>query len=397
MAIAVRDNTVFAVEVEDTEGTYKAPQAATSYVQTLADGAELTPAKELLERNIFNGSIGKTTPRTGTRTVTGAMPVEMRASSTEGEAPEYDALMRSALGSRRQVTATTVDDVDSGGTHTTTRAYLADADASKYNVGDIVTVQKAGAYHTAPVVAVSNVAGDVSIDILVPMDTAFANGDVIAAVTTYVTADEGHPSLSISKYIEAAILEQATGCRVNSMALESFTTGQLANFNFGFEGLDFDRSITPQPHTPDYSDALPPIILQACVYQDSNQIQINELSFTVENTLGFATSTCSENGRISGRATERTVTGTMNPYKRDDNIDDFSKFKNNTEFSLFGSAFIPSGVAGEYGQVVAFYMPNCLITELGEADQDGLLQESVSFSAGRGADGTEEELYISCS
>ena len=77
MAIAVKDNTVYAVEIEDTENVYKAPTANTSYVQTLSDGAEMSPAKELLERNIFNGSLGKTTPRTGIRTVTGSLPVEI--------------------------------------------------------------------------------------------------------------------------------------------------------------------------------------------------------------------------------------------------------------------------------------------------------------------------------
>ena len=397
MAIAVKDNTVYAVEVEDTENTYKAPTAATSYVQTLADGAEMTPAKELLERNIFNGSIGKTTPRTGLRTVTGSMPTEFRASSTEGAAPEYDALMRAAMGSRRQVTTTSADDTDAGGPHTTSRIYLLDADASKYNVGDIVTVEKAGAHHTSPVSAVSNTPGDVYIDLLVAAAGAFSDGDSIAAVTTYVTADSGHPSLSISKYLEQSVLEQATGCRVNSMALENFTTGQLASWNFGFEGMDFDRSVTAQPHTPSYSDALPPIILQACVYQDGVQVAVNELSFTMENTLGFATSTCSENGRISGRVTERSITGSFNPYKQGDSVAQFTKFKNNTEFSIFARAYIPSSTAGEYTQVCSFYLPQCIMTEMGEADQDGLLQETLSFSAGRGSDGTNEELYVSFS
>lgn len=397
MAIAIKDNTVYAVEIEDTEGTYKAPQADTSYVQVLADGAELTPAKELLERNIFNGSIGKSTPRTGTRSVSGSMPVEMRAESTEGAAPEYDALMRSAMGSRRQVTATTIDDTDAGGPHTTSRAYLLDADASKYNVGDIVTIKVSGDYHSSPVSAVSNTPGDVYIDLLVAAANPFTDGDIIAAVTTYVPADSGHPSLSISKYMEQARLEQATGARVSSMALESFTTGQLANWNFGFEGLDFDASLTAQPHTPNFSDALPPIILQACVYQDGVQLDVNEVSISLENSLGFATSTCAANGRISGRATERNVTGSFNPYKEDDDVSQWDKFKNNTEFSIFGFAFVPSSTAGEYGQVCAFYMPKCIITEVSEGDQDNLLQNELSFTAARGSDAASEELYISFS
>lgn len=397
MAIAVNDNTVYAVEIEVTEGTYVPPSAATSYVQALAEGAELVPAKETLERNILTGSIGKTTPLTGTRSVTGAIPVEMRAHSTEGAAPEYDKLMRSALGLRRQVSATTIDDADAGSPHTSSRLYLLDVDANKYNVGDIVTVKKAGAYHTSPVSAVSNVAGDVYIDLLVAAGSAFADGNVIAAVTTYLTADSGHPSLSISKYIEEARLERAVGCKVTSLSLENFTTGQLANWAFALEGLDWDHSLTAQPHTPDFDDAQPPIILQACVYQDGVQIDVNELSFSLENSLGFVTSTCSENGRISSRATERNISGSLNPYKMDDSVDQSTNFKNNVTFSLFARAFVPTNVTGEYGKVVSFYMPNCIITEVAEADQDGLLQEELSFVASRGADGLQEELYISFS
>lgn len=397
MAIAVKDNTVYAVEIEVTEGTYVAPSAATSYVQVLADGAEMTPAKELLERNIFTGGIGKVTPRTGLRTVSGSMPVEMRANEVEGAAPEYDKLMRSAFGSRRQVTATTIDDADAGTPHTTSRMYLLDADANKYNVGDTVTVKKSGDYHTSPVTAVSNAAGDVYIDLLVANGAAFSDGDIIAALTTYVVANSGHPSLSISKYVEEAILEQAVGSRVNSLSLENFTTGQLANFNFGFDGLDFDRSVTAQPHTPDFDGSLPPIILNACVFQDGVGVAVNEFSFQLENTLGFATSTCSSNGRISGRATERVVTGSFNPYKQDDSVAQFTRFENNTEFSLFANAYNPTSTAGEYNQVVSVYMPNCIITEIGEEDQDGLLQEPLSFSAGRGTDGNENEIFISFS
>jgi hypothetical protein len=397
MAIAVKDNTVVAVEIESTEGTYVAPTAASSYVQTLSDGFELTPAKETLERQILNGSIGKTTPLTGTRSVSGAIPVEMRAHSTEGDAPEYDALMRSAMGSRRQVTTTSADDTDSGTPHTASRIYLLDADASKYNVGDIATIKVAGDYHTSPITAVSNTPGDVYVDLLVAAAGAFTDGDAIAALTTYVTADSGHPSLSVSKYVESARLERATGVKITSLALENFTTGQLASFNFGIEGLDWQHSLTASPFTPSFDTAQPPIILQACIFQDGVQIDINELSFSLENTLGFVTSTCSENGRISSRATERTVSGTFNPYKEDDDVSQMDKFRANTEFSLYGSAFVPSATAGEYGNVVAFYLPNCITTEVSEADQDGLLQEELSFTAGRGSAGTEEELYITTS
>jgi len=390
MATTIKNNTVYAVEIEDTEGTYKAPTAADSFVQVLVDGGEMTPAKELLDRNVFNGSIGKSTPRTGTRTVSGAMPVEMRASDVEGDAPEYDALMRSALGSRRQKTSDTTTKTG----HTSTVLQIEDADIGDFAVGDMVLVKESGAYHVSPVTAVDTTASAANITLLVAGAGAFTDNVVIAKFTTYTVADTGHPSLSVSKYVESAVLEQGAGCRVNSFSLENFTTGQLANWNFGFEGMSYDRSLTAPPFTPSYDSSLPPIILNACVYQDGVSLDVNEFAFSVENTLAFATSTCSSNGRISGRASERNITGSFNPYKQDNSVDQFDKFDATTEYSLFASAYVPTAVAGEFEQVVAVYMPNCITTEIGEADQDGLLQDALSFTAARGTDGTTNEIYV---
>ena len=390
MGTSVKRNTTYAVEIEVTEGTYVAPTADTSYVQTLADGAELTRSKELLERNIFIGSIGKLTPRTGTKSSSGSLPVEMRASETEGEAPEYDALMRSAMGSRRQKTTDTTTKTG----HTTSQIEIEDADIADFAVGDIVLIKEAGAYHVSPITAVATGAGVANITLLVPADSAPADNVVIAKFTTYTVADSGHPSLSVSKYVEGSVLEASIGSRVSSLALENFTTGQLASWNFGFEGLSYDGSVTASPFTPNYQDSLPPIILNACLFQDAVSIDVNDFSFSLENTLGFVTSTCSPNGRVSGRAVERSVTGSFNPYKQDDDVDQFTKFDQNSEYSLFAFAYNPTTTVGEYEQVVAVYMPKCVTTEMAESDQDEVLQDDISFSAARGSDGASNEIYI---
>lgn len=396
MGNSVLRNSAYAVKEEVTEGTYVPPAADNEYMQVIPDGTELTPSKELLERQVLTGSVGKATSRTGIKSSAGSLVAELRGSDTEGGAPEFEALMKSALGSVRSSAAITIDDADSGGTHTTSRAYLPDADASKIEIGDMVTIQVAGDYHTSPVSAKSDTPGDVFIDLLIPADGAFLDADVIAAFRTYVPADAGHPSLSVSKWIEDSVLEQYTGMKVTSLSMDSFTTGQLASFNFGMEGLGFDRAVSAIPHTPVPQSALPSIILSACVYQDGVLLPVNEVGMSLENTLGFVTSTCSPNGRTSSRVTERVVSGTIDPFKQDDSVAQFDKFDLNTEFSLFGFAIIP-GAVGEYSEVVSFYMPNCLAVELGESDSDGLLQDAISFNATRGPNGSSDELFIGIS
>lgn len=391
MSDVSKSNIAWAVEVEDTEGTYKAPASAASFVQVLKDGSELSFSKELLERNIYTGSLRKVTPRTGQFQVSGSVATEFRAHSTEGTAPEYDALMKSALGARRQISTTTTTKA-SGNTGSVLQ--IENADITKFAVNDIICVKQSGGYHISPIAAVDDTADSCNIELLIPKASgSFSDSVVISKATIYTTADADHPSLSISKYYEGAILDKAVGCKIASLSLDSFSTGQIASWKFGFEGLNFDRTETVIPYSPSYDTAKPPIILSAKVYQDGNEIAINDFSFSLENTLGFKTSTGADNGRIASKVTDRSVTGSINPFMADDDISNFTKYKDNVLFDLFAVAKIP-GASGAASQIVAVYLPNCLATEMAEADQDGLLQESINFSAGGGDDGQTPEVYV---
>lgn len=392
MSDAVKNKIKIGLMKEVTEGAYLTPSGATKFLAPLADGVELTPAKELLERNVLTSSIGKITPRTGMKSVSGALSTEARTSGIAGIEPQYGVLVESAMGAVR--TNTSVVTTKASG-NTATVLQIQDADIAKFNIGDIILVKQSGAYHVSPITAKSTGTGTATITLLV----AHPSGDCTDSVTiekfvTYYTANSGHPTLSVSKYVEDARLEQAAGCRVKSMELNNFSTGQLADLKFSFEGLSFDQSLTAPAYTPSYDTALPPIVLSATVYMDGTSVPVNELSFSLENTLAFKTSTASANGKISSRITERKFKGSFNPYKQDDSIANFTKFNSNTEFSVFGYMANPTGTAGEFNGVFAFYLPKCLITELGESDQDGLLQESISFIASRGTEGASEELYL---
>lgn len=389
MSIAVKRNTSYAVEIENTEGTYLAPAAATSFVQTLDSGADLAPAKQLLARKIFTSSIGETAPRTGEFQVTGVIPVEARAFSTEGHAPEYDKLMRSAMGTYHQITSTTTTKTG----NTTTVLQIQDADISKFQKGDIVMVKKAAGFHVSPITAVDVTGGAANITLLAAHPVSIPDNCVISKSTTYNVADSGHPALSISKYNESAVLEQAVGCKVKDLSLDNFATGQLPSFKFSIEGLNFGRSLTAPPYTPAYDTGLPPIVLDGRIYMDGAAFDVNKLTFSLSNSIAFQTSIAAANGRVSSRVTSRSIKGTFDPYKLSDSISNYTKYAANTAFSLFAYAKVPT-VTGEFGQVVAVYMPNCIITDIGEGDQNGLLQDNITFSANRGSAGTTPEIYI---
>lgn len=394
MGIAVKDNTSYAVEIESTEGTYVEPQSSSSFVQTLKDGAELIPSQETLQREIFTGSIGKTQSRLGTRSVSGALPVELRASSTEGGSPEADALYTSALGGKKTRTSVTTKTGN-----TSSQLEIEDADISGFSRYDIILVKESGQFEMTWVTSVDTTTGAAHVQLGQTLSFTPSDNVDIAAVTQYSTANSGHPSLSVSKYVESAKREIGAGCRVTSMSVDNFTTGQIPSVNFGFEGLSFDRTLTAPPFTASYDSSLPPIALRACLYQDGTQVPVNSVTLSLENTLGFVTSTCSENGRTSSRVTERAITGTFNPYKQDDSLTQFENFKCNTPYTLFVYAFNPlldanCNFTGEFEQASAILLTNCITTELGESDQDGLLVNDVTFEATRGPEGSDEELKI---
>lgn len=392
MSIVVTKNTSVAIKEETTEGVYAAPSSAADYVQTLASGLEIKPTKELLERNIFSASIGQVTPRTGTKSVTGNVPVEARAHSVEGNAPEYNSLMKSALGLRRQRT-TTVTTKASGNTDSLLQ--IQDADIADLNIGDIILVKATGAFHVSPIISKTTGTGTASVTLLVPHpDGDIPDSVVIAKFTTYTVAESGHPTLSITKYLDAEVEQIAMGCRVNKLSLSNFATGKIPEMQFGLDGLNFDRELNPPAHTPSYDTALPPIALDGRIYVDGSSVLVNELAINLEQTVGFSTAISAPNGKISSRVTSRKITGTIDPYQDTTDISNYTKFVNNTEFSLFAYAKNDSGVPGEFKNIIAFYLPKCLITEISETDADGLTKETLAFTASRGAAGTTNEIFI---
>lgn len=384
MSDVTKKSQAWAVKEEVTEGVYNAPSAATDFIQVQVDGGELSKSKEVIERNVYTSSIGKIAPRTSTFSASGTMNVEAKASSVQGTAPEYGLLVESAMGAKRSL-ASEVTTLTGN-----TASVLKVTDASLFNVGDIILVKQAGAHHISPISAVD--LDDDEVTLLIPGAAPFSNGVVIAKQTTYTVADSGHPSFSVSRYFENAVVQKAMGCKVSSMSLEGFSTGQLASFNFGFEGLNFDSQLAAPPVTPSYDAGVPPIILSAYVFMDGQAIAVNDFTLSLENTLAFKTATYAENGRISSRPTERSITGSFNPFMADDSMANFTKFKNNTQFSIFLYSMLP-GAAGEFSSAVGIYLPQCTMTEIAEADQDGLMQDSISFTAHRG-DGTKSEMFL---
>ena len=379
----IRNNNRVAVKEEVTAGTYIVP-VASDFIQPLEDGFETGFNAEEVERAILTPNIGQAKPRLGTKTSSSTIGVEFKANGTEGAAPESSPLVKGAMGLEllRAADATTAE-AASGATQLTlgTHAFMVD---------DIIMVKIAGNFHITPITAITST----EITLLRPLPAIAPTATVIAAVALYKTANTGHPSLSVTREIPAlsgtnieGVTKQTFGNRVASMAMENFTVGAIPTLAFGMDGLGFNEINSILNITPTFDAALPPIALNACFFKGATQIDVNSVGFSIENTIGNITSTCDANGILANRITERSITGSFTSYLESDEITDFTQFNTNTSFSIFAYAGNPTSTAGEFDDVIAFYLPQCTITEYGEGEQDGVITNEISFAATAGDNG----------
>lgn len=389
----IKGNTIVGLIEESTEGTYVAPSGATKYLQVL-EGIDLSPAREIVDRNLLTASPGKETPRMGMKSVSAVVPVEFKSSGTAGGTPDYDVLIEGALGASRS--ASTETTTKSSG-NTSTNLAIEDADISKFAVGDMVVVKKSGAYEMRPVSAVNTGTGTAALTLPFALTAGSpGNSVVLSKFRTYYTASTGHNSISLSVYWGNEIRDAAIGCKVTEMSLENWQPGQVASWNFSLEGTNFTSTDGAAPHTPTYDTGIPPIVMNACVWRAGTEVKVSNLSLSLSNELGFLSDTCSPNGKTASRVKGREISGSFNPYKDDTSTTYFDNWVAGTEFSLFAYAYNPSATTGEFtlGSAVGIWLPQCICTEFKVAEVDGILVDQMSFRATRGSAGTSEEMYV---
>lgn len=383
MGIVVKNESSLAVKVEVTEGTYVAPASAADFIEVVSAGAGLKLERETIERNNLSSTIEVSAPRVGLKNASGTIPIELTTNASEGLAPPADPLLRSLLGGKRQL-GTAVTSKSSG--HTSLSIKIEDADIASFVVNGVYLFKLSTGYEVRPIVAKVTTPGSASITLPFAFEGGTASGAVVIAKMTQYYYAEGGPSLSVTYYQGGAIEEKGLGMRVVSGSLDNWTTGSLPQLTCNLEGLDIEKSVAAPAYTPDFSgNALPPVLLGACVYFNGVEIQYNELGLSIENTKTDIKSACSPDGKIGSRFTEFKVSGSINPYMDDDNVDRFNSFNDNDTVSVFGFARNPGTVDGQEIQWFAFWIPNAKITQIPAGDVDGIVTDAIEFQAFKSA------------
>lgn len=376
VGVVTNESSVAIVE-ETTEATYKAPSNGdgTEYIEVLSEGTEMNLTRELLERDTLSSTVETEAARVGLKSVDASIPVEYRASNTEGAAPQaLDALLKSALGGKR--TAAT-QDTSTGSTATVLEFGV----APNFSAGDVVLVKESGAYELRPVASV----GATSITLAFALTNgAPTDGVTVAAVTTYYHNTATSSSLSIEHNVGNEIQQQGAGLRVETATIENWSVGQIPQMSFTLGGLSLDRVDAAATESPDFTnDALPPVALEACLYINGIELDYTELGMSIENTLNFLTSACNANGKISSRITGQTINFTANPYLDDTSTPYWDAFNTNDDVSIFFFAYNPTATAGQFANAVSVWLPQAKITEIPIGDQDGIATENLAARAHR--------------
>lgn len=370
------------------QGVYTPEEEGADFVAPLEDGLEFSPGRELLERTVRTSTTESEPSRVGIKSVTGTLPVELKAGSSEGAKPEWDKLMLAALGSRR----ISANAITTEAANTSTVLNIPTADLAYLNIGDTIKIKKIGILdqdHLSPITAKDTVLETVTI--LIPATdiagnvVAIPDNAVIAPFVTYLVDSSKAPTLSIPNYVGGKIREKVTGARPTSLDINNYTTGQIGDMSFGLEGINLEKEVGTPLFSPVFDSSVPPVMLDAKVYQDAGEVLVNTFALNMANTVAFKTATGSKTGRIASRITKFVLTGSIDPYTEDDNVARFNTFDANSAFSLFARAYNPSEASplDEKEEVVSFYVPNARMTEFTTGDQEGLATDAINFSGHR--------------
>ena len=371
-----------ALVAEIDEGTAVAANSSSHYVEPVAEGLSFNLEREEIERNLLNDSAETEASRVGTSTVSGEANFECRANANAGEAPvDLDLCLRSLLGGKRTAaSATTV----AGSTGTVLRFAR-----HSFKAGDCVLVKAAGKFEIRPVKSITNT----GVTLAIALSAAPATGVSVEAVTTYFPDAKSSLTLTAEHYPGNEIKNVIAGLRAVNGSLSDWSTGNIPKMSFSFNGLSMNLSEGSSNLNPAANTALPPVVLSSCAWLNGNKIEYNDFALSIENTVADLPSACSKNGKIGTRITRQLISGSINPYMEDDDVDRFNLFNKNGDISLFVYAFNPTGTEGEFNQAMAVWIPQGKITALPKSDLNGIYTDDVQFKAHRSSG--KDSLFMS--
>jgi len=223
---------VMASKLEIIQGVPVSPTAGTDFIALQSDFS-VTPSFNNLESAELTGSIGKAKGVKGIEEPTVSMSHYLRASGTEGTAPDYADFLVSAFGStaaRATQRSTT--------TGSTVSAVILSTGGSEFQRGDAILVKHASnTYEIRNVLSVSTNTLTLAQNLLVAPLTGVGTGKNVA----FRPENSGHPTHTLWFYmgnVVAGAVQMMAGARCVSMNTD-ITAGEFISTSFSLEGTSY--------------------------------------------------------------------------------------------------------------------------------------------------------------
>lgn len=220
---------VLAVVPQDEQGVPKAPTLATQYLTLRQGDGSIVPNFNVLESQNVRNSIGAAKPLLGLENPTYSGGHELRHSGTEGEAPDFSEILKTAFGSE------TVESVeyDTVGGSTTTVLKVDTGEGANIPVGSARLVKDpVNGYSIRPVHSVN---GD-DVTLAFPLANAPASGVNLGKAITYAPADTDHQNLTFWHYLgNGGAVAMMVDSKIVDLSL-AFNAGEIITMDFTAEG-----------------------------------------------------------------------------------------------------------------------------------------------------------------
>lgn len=296
---------VLAIKPESTEGTPVAPAAAGDYVALQPDFT-MSPNVEVLENVELRSSIGAAKPILGTENPTCSFSHYLRASGTQGTAPEFNELLEAAFGVETANGTERVTDSSS----TTTVINVAAGTGSDFPRGAAFLIKDGtNGYRIRAVHSRSTDACTLGFQVA----SAPASGVSLGKCVWYRPADSGHQTVSVWHYLgNGGGVQLMAGARVTEVSLEA-GAGELVNMGFQLEGSGYYYNpieITSSTKYIDFEDdgGNKSVALTTGWYKDPHELAA--AAQTLMDAASTATITCTysdSNGKFTFTAAGHAV------------------------------------------------------------------------------------------
>ena len=379
MAFLVKNLDRVEVMVEVTEGTPVDAAANSDMIEPVSDSVTLDIEKAEIERKLLGGTVESDASRVGLPTISGALTTELRSHSTAGAAPvDNDRLLQSLLGGKSAVAAATT----TTGNTTTVLTFS----SHSFTAGMVALIKITGAYECRPIASVT--ATTITLAFAVSAGS-IADGTEVEAVCVYYPDSTLEKSLTVTHRPANDLKHQAAGIRATSGSISGWSTGETPSMEFALSGLSIAKTVGAGSYSPAANTALPPVILNSCAYINGTLVDYNEFSLAIEKEVADAPSACQASGIVSKRTTGIKISGKIDPYTSDVSVARFGLYDDNTDISLLVFAYNPTSTAGEYGEVVAIWIPQAKITKLPLKDVNGVYADDLEFKTHKTSAGND--------